>query len=78
MNPEVIAMDEITKRTDADAVKEICGCGVGILASAHASCTEELQNRPSYRELLELGIFRHALVISIEGGERRYMTERLV
>ena len=70
-------MDEITRAEDAETVKEICGCGVGILASAHAACAEELKKRPVYRELLALGIFRHALVIHMNRGERYYKTERL-
>ena len=77
MNPQIIAMDEITRAEDAETVKEICGCGVGILASAHAACAEELKKRPVYRELLALGIFRHALVIHMNRGERYYKTERL-
>ena len=77
MNPEIIAMDEITKGEDAQVLMDIYGCGVGLLASAHAAGTDELKKRPVYRGLLEQGIFRHAVVISLEKGERRYRTERL-
>ena len=77
MNPEIIAMDEVTKKEDAQVIRDISGCGVGILASAHASGPEELKKRPVYRELLELGIFRYAIVIDMEKGVRRYKTERL-
>ena len=77
MNPQVIAMDEITKSEDAGVVRDIYGCGVGILASAHAAGTDELKKRPVYRELLAQGIFRSAVVIGMEKGERRYNTERL-
>lgn len=77
MNPQVIAMDEITKSEDAGVVRDIYGCGVGILASAHAAGTAELKKRPVYRELLAQGIFRSAVVIGMEKGERRYKTERL-
>ena len=77
MNPQVIAMDEITKGEDAGVVRDIYGCGVGILASAHAAGTDELKKRPVYRELLAQGIFRSAVVIGMEKGERRYNTERL-
>ena len=77
MNPQVIAMDEITKCEDAGVVRDISGCVVGILASAHAAGTDELKKRPVYRELLAQGIFRSAVVIGMEKGERRYKTERL-
>lgn len=77
MNPQTIAMDEITKTEDAETVKEIYGCGVRILASAHAASLEELKKRRIYAELLELGIFKWAVVISIHEGQRLYKAERL-
>ena len=77
MNPQVIAMDEITKNEDAVVVRDIVGCGTGILASAHAAGTDELKKRPVYRALLEQSIFQFAVVIGMEKGERHYKTERL-
>lgn len=77
MNPEIIAMDEITRERDLDAVLQIHGCGVGLLASAHAASLDELQNRQCYRELLERRIFRFVLQIEGTGSRRRYRMERL-
>lgn len=77
MNPQVIAMDEISGKEDIDAAAQICGCAVGLLASAHASSAEELRMRPLYRMLLELGLFRNLVVISGTGDMRRYRTERI-
>lgn len=72
MNPQIIAMDEITQREDLLAVQEIVGCGVGLLATAHAASIDDLQRRPLYRKLLALGAFQAALVISIHGDRREY------
>ena len=72
MAPQVIAMDEITQREDLDAVREITGCGVGLLATAHAATVGDLQRRPLYRELLALGCFQAVLVISLHGEGREY------
>ena len=63
MNPQVIAMDEITAPEDLEAVELAAGCGVTVLAAAHAVSAEGLLQRPLYRRLLELGVFRQAVVI---------------
>ena len=72
MAPQIVAMDEITAPEDLSAVEEVYGCGVGILATAHASDERDLTRRGSYMRLCERGIFRRAVVISRSGGERRY------
>lgn len=77
MNPQVIAMDEITREQDIEAIGQIYGCGVGLLASAHARDTDELTRRPLYRELLALRAFRYIITISGTGRERKYAVERL-
>lgn len=71
MNPEIIAFDEITCPDDAEACRLALGCGVRILATAHAAGTEDLRAREVYRELTAAGAFRRAVVISRAGGERR-------
>lgn len=77
MNPQVLAMDEISSGRDVEAMGQICGCGAGILASAHASGRRELTERSVYRELLRQGIFKVLIVISGTGEARRYTAERL-
>ena len=72
MTPQIVAMDEITAPEDISAAEEVFGCGVGILATAHASDELDLARRESYRRLCERGIFRRAVVISQSGGKRRY------
>lgn len=77
MNPEILAMDEITKSRDAEAVLQAFGCGVGLLASAHASKPDELWKRPVYRELLQAGVFPHCLCIHRKGIVRTYSLEKI-
>ena len=77
MNPQIIAMDEITRERDMEAVLQIHGCGVGILSSVHATDPDELRRRRESRELLERGIFRYVLQIQGTGCRRRYRVERL-
>ena len=77
MNPQVIAMDEITEGRDVRAIESICGCGVAVLATAHGKSREDMLRRPLYRELLGLGVFDWIMGISLSQGRRCYSTERL-
>lgn len=60
MNPEWIAVDEITAEADIAAIRRASYCGVRFLATAHAADRRELESRPLYRALLEDGFFRMA------------------
>ena len=77
MNPEIIAMDEITEPEDLEAVRAILGCGVGIFASVHARDRKDMLSRPLYRRLMEDGSFPMLAVIEVRDGQRRYRVERL-
>ncbi len=72
MNPEILAVDEITKPEDAAVLEQIRGCGVGILASAHGSGITDLRSRRMYREILDSALFQKVLLISGSGSQRRY------
>ena len=77
MNPQVIAVDEITARADLRAVVMAAGCGVGLLATIHAADTAELLQRPLYRDLLAEGVFQQAVCIATSEGKRTYRMEEL-
>lgn len=77
MNPQLIAMDEVSSPEDIKAIEEISGCGVTILASAHAKDVKDLTKRPVYRELIESRIFKYAIVIENNAGNRTYHAEEL-
>lgn len=77
MNPQLIAMDEISSPQDMAAVDAVYGCGVRLLATAHASGTDELRSRPAYRGLLKKGVFTHAVVITRRGAGREYRVEEI-
>ena len=63
MTPTMIAVDEITARTDSDAMIQSIGCGVSLLATAHASCVEDLKARPIYRLLQEYAVFDTVVIL---------------
>ena len=78
MNPQIIAVDEITAAEDLRAMAQAAGCGVGLLATIHASCVAELVEKPLYRQLLDMGVFRLAVRIGKADGERTYTVEEVV
>ena len=77
MNPQIIAVDEITVREDLKAAAMAAGCGVRLLATIHAAGVEELARKPLYRQLLEDRVFRLAVrIVRTEAG-RAYEVEEL-
>ncbi len=68
MNPQVAAVDEITRPEDAQAVVEAAGCGVALIATAHGAGVEDLNRRPAYREFLAAGVFRRLVVLARRGA----------
>lgn len=76
MNPQIIAMDEISKPSDVRTVLTINGCGVMLLASAHAADREDLKKRTLYRRLLDDGVFEYIIQISGVGSARAYHVSR--
>ena len=77
MNPQVIAVDEITVPEDVKAMSLAAGCGVRLLATIHAADVAELLEKPLYRRLLEDRVFRMAVRITRADGGRAYEVEEL-
>ena len=77
MNPQVIAVDEITVPEDVKAMSLAAGCGVRLLATIHAADVAELLEKPLYRRLLEDRVFRMAVRITRTDGGRAYEVEEL-
>ena len=59
MNPEWIAVDEITAEADIAAIRRASYCGVRFLATAHAADRRELESRPLYRRAAAGRLFSH-------------------
>lgn len=75
MNPQILAVDEITAQEDVETLQQVIGCGVKILATAHGVDKKDLFRRKIYRSLLEQDIFQRIITISFVHQERVYQTE---
>lgn len=77
MNPQIVAMDEISAPEDREACRAAFGCGVRLLATAHAGSREELLERPGWEEMLRQELFARLIVIENRAGRRFYREEIL-
>lgn len=63
MNPNWIAIDEITSESDTDALVQSSYTGVRFLATAHVWERSDLYSRPVYRRLMDCRVFDHLIEI---------------
>ncbi len=63
MNPEWIAVDEITAQADCQTMLHAGWCGVNLLATAHAGSVRELKTRPVYQPLISSNLFSNILIL---------------
>lgn len=74
MGPGIIAVDEVTAHEDCRALIHAGWCGVRLLATAHASCKEDLLSRPVYRPFLEMRLFDTLIILH---GDKSWKCERM-
>lgn len=70
MNPNILAVDEITHPADVAAIIEAAGCGTELLATAHGRSLADLRRRPIYRTLLDEHVFQRAVILTHDKGRR--------
>lgn len=74
MNPDVIAVDEITAEDDCNALVHAGWCGVRLIATAHAGCREDLFCRPMYRPIIESKLFDTLIIMQ---QDKSWQSERM-
>lgn len=72
MSPEVIAVDEIGRPEDGEAIREALHAGVKVLATAHAADLADVFSRPVLAGLAEEGVFGAYVLLSRNGGKVAY------
>lgn len=68
MSPVVVAVDEIGRPADADAVMEALHAGIAVLATAHGADLEDVSRRPALAALIRAGAFARAAVLGRSRG----------
>jgi len=68
MSPQVIAVDEIGGRQDAEALLYVSGCGCKLLATVHGEDLEDVQKKPYMRDMLSQGIWERIIVLDNNGS----------
>lgn len=63
MEPQVIAMDEITAKEDCDALRRAAWCGVTLLATAHAASLDDYLHREVYAPLVRDNLFENIVIL---------------
>lgn len=74
MNPEMIAVDEITAKEDCEALLHAGWCGVNLLATAHAGSRADLLQRPVYRPIVESRLFSTLIILQ---KDKSWRAERM-
>lgn len=74
MNPHWIAVDEITEKSDCDALLQAGWCGVNLMATAHAGSLQDFLTRPIYKPLVECKLFTTIIVLQ---RDKSWKKERL-
>ncbi len=75
MSPAVIAVDEIGKREDVDALAYVMNCGCQILATVHGASIDDVKNKPILRKLVEEKLFKRFIVLA--GGKQPGTVENI-
>lgn len=74
MGPDCIAVDEITASDDCTGLIRAAGCGVTLLATAHAGSLEEFHSRVIYQTLMQKKIFHWILMMN---PHKQFTAERV-
>lgn len=68
MSPDVLIVDEIGRKEDADAIMEAVNAGIKLIMTTHGNSLEELKKRPTIKPVLEMGIFQRFIELNRKNG----------
>ena len=68
LSPSIVVCDEIGSKNDIIALEYVCNCGVGVVATAHASSIEELKIKQNFEILFKNKLFERYVVLSGREG----------
>jgi len=68
MSPDVLIVDEIGRKEDAEAIQEAVHAGIKLVMTTHGTSIEEIRNRPSLRDIIDQRIFERFIILSRASG----------
>lgn len=68
MSPDVLVVDEIGRKEDAEAIMEAVNAGIKLMMTTHGSSLFEIKNRPTLKPILEMGIFQRFILLNRRDG----------
>lgn len=68
MSPDVLVVDEIGRREDAEAIQEAVHAGIKLIMTTHGANIAEIRKRPSLSTIIDQKIFQRFIVLSRAGG----------
>ena len=68
MGHDVVITDEIASEADCQAVHDLCGCGVAVIASAHGESLQSVLGRKSFGPFLAAKPFERYILLSKWAG----------
>jgi len=71
MTPEVIAVDEIGKKEDIQAIGDIVNAGIKLFCTVHGNGTDDVRDRPDLSELIRRKVFGRYIVLRGGGAPGR-------
>lgn len=74
MAPQCIAVDEVTAEEDCQAICYAVGCGVNLIATAHAGSMDDFYHRPVYRRIADMNLFDNCVILR---KDRSFSVERI-
>ena len=71
LSPQVIIVDEIGRKQDAEAIQEAMHAGIRVVATAHGKDIEDVRRRPDLAPLLAASAFSRYVVLTGTGSSRQ-------
>ncbi|MFD2611869.1 stage III sporulation protein AA [Paenibacillus gansuensis] len=70
MSPDVLVVDEIGRKEDAEAIHEALHAGITVMASVHGRSVDDIRHRPGLAALVQEGVFGRYVVLGSHAGQR--------
>jgi len=68
MSPDVLVVDEIGRKEDAEAILEAVNAGIKLIMTTHGESLLDIQKRPTLKPILDMGIFDRFVVLGRISG----------